>query len=103
MNDLPRQKRGSILTDEMRQFIDDQMKNDDELTSTKLKEMIEEKWPQVKVSTTTIKREKRKLNWVCTRPHYCQLLREVLSSYVGFKQLLYKFFTDESEKKINMV
>jgi len=43
VNDLPRQKHKSILTDEMRQFIDDHMKSNDELTSTKLKEMIEEK------------------------------------------------------------
>ena len=77
MDDLPRCKRDTILTDEIRKFIDNEMKNDDELTSTRLKELIEEKWPQITVSTSTIKREKRKLDWVCTRPHYCQLLREV--------------------------
>jgi len=77
VEDLPRRKRGRILTDEMRQFIDDEMKKNDELTSNKLKELIEGKWTHVKVSRSTIKREKRKLGWVCTRPHYCQLLREV--------------------------
>ena len=66
-----------MLSDEMREFIDDQLQRDDELTSTKLKEMIEEKWSDIVVSKTTIKRERRKLGWVCTRPHYCQLLREV--------------------------
>jgi len=33
--------------------MEDQMRNDDELTSTKLKEMIEEKW-MVQVSKTTV-------------------------------------------------
>ena len=80
VHDLPRSKRCSILTDEMRQFIDDQMKADDELTSTNLKDLIEDKWTHLTVSTSTIKREKRKLDWVCTRPHYCQLLREVYSA-----------------------
>ena len=65
------------MSDEIRKFIDDQLRIDDELTSTKLKKMIEERWTEVDVSTTTIKRERRRLGWVCTRPHYCQLLREV--------------------------
>ena len=76
-SDLPRQKRRRILTNEMLQFIEAEMRNDDELTSTKLKEKLEDKWKDVKVSKTTIKRERRNLGWVCTRPHYCQLLREV--------------------------
>jgi len=77
VDDLPRKKRKTMLNDEIRKYIDNEMRKDDELTSTKLKELIEAKWPQVTVSTSTIKREKRKLDWVCIRPHYCQLLREV--------------------------
>jgi len=55
VEDLPRRKRGRILTDEMRQFIDDEMKKNDELTSNKLKQLIEGKWTHVKVSSSTIK------------------------------------------------
>ena len=77
IKDLPRRKRSCILSQGMRQFIDEEMQKNDELTSTKIKEMFAEKWPDIVVSTTTIKRERRQLGWVCTRPHYCQLLREV--------------------------
>jgi len=78
VEDLPRKKQNTILTDEIRQYIDNEMKKDDELTSTTLKEMIEAKWQQVTVSTSTIRREKCKMDWVCTRPHYCQLLRRYI-------------------------
>jgi len=63
VNDLPKRKRGKILTNEMQQFIEDEMQKGDECTSAKLKEMIEEKWTQVKVSKTTIKQERRQLGW----------------------------------------
>lgn len=77
IKDLPRRKKLPILSQQMRQFIDEELQKNDELTSTKIKEMLAEKWPDIVVSTTTIKRERRQLGWVCTRPHYCQLLREV--------------------------
>ena len=77
IRDLPRWKRSCILSEEMRQFIDEELQKNDELTSTKIKEMLGEKWPDIIISKTTIKRERRLLGWVCTRPHYCQLLREV--------------------------
>ena len=77
IRDLPRRKRSCILSEEMRQFIDEELQKNDELTSTKIKEMLGEKWPDIIISKTTIKRERRLLGWVCTRPHYCQLLREV--------------------------
>ena len=77
IKDLHRWKRSCILSEEMRRFIDEELQKNDELTSTKIKEMLGEKWPDVIVSKTTIKRERRQLGWVCTRPHYCQFLREV--------------------------
>ena len=76
VHDLPKRKRPRILSDAMRDFIDEQLKENDELTSRNLKELLQERWPEVKVSLTTIKRERRQLGWVCTKPHYCQLLRE---------------------------
>jgi len=63
VKNLPRRKSGKILSDDMRQFIDDEMGKDDEVTSTKLKEMIEGKWTQVKVSLATIKQERQQLGW----------------------------------------
>lgn len=58
----------------MRQFIDELQKND-ELTSTKIKEMLEERWPDVVISTTTIN------DSLVGCTHYCQLLREVRMYY----------------------
>ena len=77
VNDLPRRKRSYILTEEMKRFMEEQYKKNDELTSTAIKALLLRKWPDVQVSISTIKRIRRKMGWVCTRPHYCQLLREV--------------------------
>lgn len=84
INDLSRRKRSHILSQQMRQFIDEELRKDDELILTRIKEMLTEKWPDIVVSTT-IKRERRQLGWVCTKPHYCQLLREVCISWARSK------------------
>ena len=36
------------------------------------------KWHDLSVSVATIERTRKELEWVCTRPHYCQLLRPVI-------------------------
>ena len=77
VNDLPRRKRAHILTEEMKKFIEEEYKKNDELTSTAINALLLRKWPEVQVSISTIKRERKRMGWVCTRPHYCQLLREV--------------------------
>ena len=61
----------------MKVFIEEQLRRNDELTSTSIKRLLAERWPHAEVSTATIKRVRRKLGWVCTRPHYCQLLSDV--------------------------
>ena len=60
----------------MKIFIEELTKKD-ELTSTAIKASLAQKWPDLNVSTSTIKRVRQQIGWVCTRPHYCQLLREV--------------------------
>lgn len=77
VRDLPRRKRATIITEEMRAFIEEQLQRNDELTSTAIKRLLAERWPHVEASISTIKRVRRKLGWVCTRLHYCQLLRDV--------------------------
>ena len=77
INDLPRRKRPQILTDEMKRFIEEEYRKNDELASTAVKALLLRKWPEVQVSISTIKRVRRKMDWVCTTPHYCQLLHEV--------------------------
>ena len=77
VKDLPRRKRSRILTKEMMIYIGEQLKQDDEFTATRIKAALIRKWPDLKVSISTIKRVRQEMGWVCTRPHYCQLLREV--------------------------
>ena len=75
--DLPRRKKQRKITEEMMEYIEEEMRKDDELTSTGIKALLLGRWPNLQVSIPTIKRVRKEMGWVCTRPHYCQLLREV--------------------------
>lgn len=77
IKDLPRRKRSRILTKEMVSYIEEELKQNDELTATAIKAALLGKWPSLNVSIPTIKCVRQEMGWVCTRPHYCQLLREV--------------------------
>ena len=77
VKDLPRRKKARILTDEMKKYIEEELQKNDELTSTAINMALIRKWPDLRVSASTIKRVRREMDWVCTRPHYCQLLRGV--------------------------
>ena len=70
-------KKARILTDEMKLFIEEELKKNNELSSTAIYSSLRRKWPDLTVSTLTIKCVQREMGWVCTRPHYCQLLHEV--------------------------
>ena len=59
---------------EMRNFIKEYRKNDELLLQ---KIIAVDKMANVQVSIATIKLVRQEMGWVCTRPHYCQLLREV--------------------------
>lgn len=74
--DLPKQKRSKRLTSDMLEMIDQLLNGNDELNARQLRSLLVEKYPSLKVSLATIKRERKKKGWVCTRPHYCQLIRE---------------------------
>jgi len=50
---------------------------EDEITF-RLRNMLLERWPELSVSLDTIKHCRRKLNWVCTRSRYCQLVRHLI-------------------------
>ena len=55
--------------------MNEKLTEDDELTSAKLRELLLENWPELIVTLDTIKHYRRGEGWVCTRPHYCQLIR----------------------------
>ena len=80
MVDLPRRRKQRLITEEMKKYIEEEMKKNDELTARGIKSLLLEKWPELEVSIPTIKRIRQEMGWVCTRPHYCQLLREVSKS-----------------------
>uniref|UniRef100_A0A1X7TJK7 Paired domain-containing protein n=1 Tax=Amphimedon queenslandica TaxID=400682 RepID=A0A1X7TJK7_AMPQE len=61
------------LNEEHLVFIDNAMTENDKANSTKLLELLTEKWLTLKLSKPTIKRGRKKLGWVATRPKYCQL------------------------------
>ena len=63
--------------EEMKGFIEEELRKNDELTSTAINASLKRKWPDLRTSALTIKRVRQGMGWVCTRPHYCQLLREV--------------------------
>lgn len=77
IRDLHRAPKKRLLTTEMMAAIEDNLRNDDELTATKLKRKLSEKFTTFPdVSISTIKRCRKEKGWVSTRPHYCQLIRE---------------------------
>ena len=71
-----------ILRAEHLKFIDDALAEDDELTARRLRNMLEERWPDLQVLISTIKRARKyDLGWICTRPKYCQLIRVANGQY----------------------
>ena len=77
VRDLPRKHRSSRLTPQQEKFVDDEMANNDEFTAYQLKERLTDKWPYLRdISISTIKRCRKRLEWVATTPRYCQQIRE---------------------------
>ena len=77
IKDLPRTSKTRKLSAEMSTLLDDMLKENDEITARQIREKLYEKFPDLNVSLATVKRVRRENGWVCTRPHYCQLIREV--------------------------
>ena len=75
--DLPRRKRLRKITSEMLEMIDNALKQNDELTSQQLGSQLKERFPLLNASLSTIKRARKEKGWVCTRPHYCQIVRDL--------------------------
>ena len=74
--DRPRRTITPKLKREHYQFTDEAMASNDELTARRLREKLEDRWPGIAVSLSTVKRARRYLGWVATRPKYCQLIRK---------------------------
>jgi len=75
IHDLPRGTRKKLKVEHYC-FIDELLSQDDEITCTQLHDQLHDKFPDVNVSLSTVKRAKKDLGWVSSTPHYCQLIRE---------------------------
>lgn len=78
--DRPKAGLPRKLKEEQYLYIDNAMADNDELTARQLRTLLEDRWPETKVSLTTIKRARRDLGWIATRPKYCQLIRDANKS-----------------------
>ena len=90
--DLTRRARPKKLTQEMMKMLDEILSNNDEVTARQARSLLTERWPEIQVSLPTIKRVRKKLGWVCTKPHYCQLLRDVSFINIYIVYLFNKLF-----------
>ena len=61
----------------MAMMIDDMLQDNDELSARQIRSNLEAEFSDFVVSLATVKRVRRENGWMCTRPHYCQLIREV--------------------------
>lgn len=75
--DLHCRIRDKKITDEMAVEINNELETNDETTARQLRNTLIEKHPGLEVSLSTIKRQRKQIGWVSTRPHYCQLIREL--------------------------
>ena len=75
--DLPRRTRPTKLNNVMRLFLNQKLSENDELTTREARNLLTQQWPTLQVSLPTIKRILQKIGWVCTKPHYCQMIRDV--------------------------
>ncbi|CAB4023744.1 Transposable element Tcb2 transposase [Paramuricea clavata] len=75
LNDARRSGRKPKLRQEHVDYMDEKMKENDELTSRELKEKVA-KDCDMDVSTATIRRARRKLGWKKENARYCQFVRE---------------------------
>ena len=71
---LPRSGRPSKLSMEAKDFINEQMRNNDEMTSGQIQRKLEKRG--VAVSSSLVRRSRKELGWTLQRTAYCQLIRD---------------------------
>ena len=71
---LPRSGRPRKLSVEARAFIDQQMPENDEMTSAKIQKKLAKRG--ICVSSSTVRRSRKQQGWTLQRTAYCQLIRD---------------------------
>ncbi len=72
----PTYKPPRILGEEHLRFIDDTMAQDQEMTGTHLTKVLQQKFPTLTVSISTVKRARRELGWFSKKTRYCALISD---------------------------
>ena len=72
--DLPARHQKLKITEQMKVMIEEALNNNDEITARGIKGLLTAQWPELRVSIPSIKHVRKNTEWVCPRPHYCQLL-----------------------------
>ena len=86
---------------EIMNAIEHNLNSDDELTASRIRAKLAGDFPSISdVSLATIKRRRKELGWVSTRPHYCQLIREANKEK---RKIWCKIQLDNKEKFENVV
>ncbi len=75
--DIKRAPRRSKLTKQQFEFVDEAMDANVELTSRQLFAMLSDKFPDLHVSLTTVKRARRALGWSSKKTRYCALISHI--------------------------
>ena len=108
INDAQRSGRKGIISQDDINFIDEKMKQNDELTLAELQKLLKDE-RNVSVSASTIRYSRRKLGWKHERSRYCQLIRnhnkmkrlvfalKAMKEKDGFEDVV---FTDETSVEI---
>ena len=71
---LPRAGRPRKLSVEARAFIDQQMRKDDEMTSTTIQKKLAKRG--ISMSSSMVQRSRKQQGWTLQRTAYCQLIRD---------------------------
>ena len=76
LEDAKRSGKPELLKDDQKKMIDQWLLRDDELSTTDLQKLLWKESGQF-ISRPTIQRAvKEKLNWICSKPRYCQMIRQ---------------------------
>ena len=76
VEDKPWARAPKKLTDAHYSFIDEALQQNDELTTAKLHDLLCIRFPDIEVSTATLKHARKELGWVTSTPKYCHLIRD---------------------------
>jgi len=85
IKDLSCRKRKKIITDYMRNLIDELMEADGKLTAKNLKSQFVQEYLALEFSLNTIRHACRENGWVKTCPHYCQVHMHNIKLYFYLK------------------